>query len=140
TAIVERITSRTHLVNCTRQRADEGAWIGIDDFERLLHQTEKVFAQPRHTGELRAMCHFMDSDPQSEILRPERESLLERQDVRADEVHLVARLLVGHQQVVLTEHALCEVTDERTDFCCRDLPSDWCNRATREPGTHALHQ
>ena len=47
-------------------------------------------AHPRHAGELRAVRHFVDRDPQAEVARPEREALLQREDVRPDVVHGVA--------------------------------------------------
>ena len=71
---------------------NDGARIGIDDVERLLHETEEVAAHPRHARELRAVRHLVDRDPQPEVARPEREALLQREDVRPDVVHGVARV------------------------------------------------
>ena len=127
-------------------RAQHRARIGIDELERLAHEPEEVLAHPRHAGELRPVRDLVDRDPQPEVGGPERETLLERQDVGADVVDRVGRArpavvgVVGHEQVVLTEHALREVAEQPAHLGGRDAAADRRERVVREPLAEALHE
>ena len=74
----------------------------------------EVAAHPRHAAELRAMGDLVDGDPEPEVAWPEREPLLEPQDVRTDVVHgvdvgrrgAVRSTVLRDQQVVLAEDSL----------------------------------
>ena len=83
------------------------------------------------------MCDLVDRDPAAELERAEREALLERQDVGPDVVHRVdvggARFGIGDEQVVLTEDALREISEQRPELGARDVPADRRDRALREP-------
>ena len=89
-ALVERVAAVSHLVERTRDRLEHRARVRVDDVERVLHERQEVRAHPRHAGELRAVRHLVDRDPQPEVAGPEREALLQRQDVRADVVDGIA--------------------------------------------------
>ena len=65
---------------------DQATGIGIDDRERLLHQGQEVLLHPRDGRELGPVRHLVDRDPESEVTRAERVTLLEGEDVGADVV------------------------------------------------------
>ena len=56
-----------HLFEGARDGLEDSARIGIDSFEGLLHETEEVAAHPRHAGELGAVRHFVQRDPEAEV-------------------------------------------------------------------------
>ena len=141
-SVVERVPPGAQRVGGAPDRREQHGGIGIDDRERSLHERKEVVAHPRHAGELRAVRDLVDRDPAAEVERAEREPLLERQDVGPDVVDRVdvggARFGIGHEQVVLAEHALREVPEQRTDLGTRDPPADRRDRALREPLAQAL--
>ena len=71
------------------------------------------------------MRDLVDRDPQPEVARPEREALLQREDVAADVVDGVGRgVVVEHEQVVLPEHALREVAEQHAGLGAGDPAAD----------------
>ena len=140
TAFVERVASTPHFLDRLRHRSEEGARVRVHQPQGFVHQREEVLAHPWHTGELRPVRHLVDRDPQAEVARPERESLLEPEDVGADVIDGVAARIVGNQQVVLAENALREVTEQQAEFARRHVTADGSERVTRKPLGEPLHQ
>ena len=120
-AVVERVAAAAQLVGRARERLHEPPRIGVDRRQRALDQREVVGLHPRHAGELRPVRDLVDRDPEPEVARPEREALLQREDVAADVVDGVGRgvVVVEHEQVVLAEHALREVARAARRSRCR---------------------
>ena len=83
--------------------------------------------------------HLVDRDPQAEVAGPEREALLQREDVAADVVDGVGRragVVVEHEQVVLAEHALREIPEQDAGLGAGDAAADRARprlRAIRSP-------
>ena len=76
------------------------------------------------------MRDLVDRDPQPEVAGPEREPLLEREDVAADVVDGVGRgVVVEHEQVVLAEHPLREVAEQHPGLGAGDPAADRRDRA-----------
>ncbi len=73
--------------------------------DAFVDEAEEVGAHPGHAGELRPVGELVDGDPEAELARREPVPALERDDVRADVVDEVARVVgvLGEQQVVLAE-------------------------------------
>ncbi len=139
-AVIERVATASHLVERLRDRACKTCSGRDRRRECLLHEREEVLAHPRHARELRPVRDFVDRDPEPEVERPEREALLEREDVGPDVVDGVAGVFVGHQEVVLAEHALREVADEPAHLRGRDLAAERRERAAGHARTDAVHE
>ena len=73
------------------QRLHEPRGSGSIDDERALDQRQVVGLHPGHAGELRPVGDLVDRDPEPEVAGPEREALLQREDVAADVVDGVGR-------------------------------------------------
>ena len=75
----------------------------------------------------------MQGDPAAEVERPEREPLLEAEDVGSDVVDRVVggrgRGVLGDEQVVLAEHPLGDVAEQESELGPRDPPADRRDRA-----------
>src|SRR5438128_5560015 len=139
-ALVERIASATELVDGSYQRLDNLTRLGIDHGERLLHEAKKVVLHPRDAGELRAVRYLVDRNPQAEVARPEREPLLETEDVGADVVDGVGHVpvVIRHQQVVLAEDALGEPPEQQSQLRGGDAAPDGRERALRHAWRDAI--
>ena len=142
-AVVERVASPPKLVGGPDERADDLARIGVDAAEHPLHEREEVVVHPRDAEELRPVRDLVDRDPEPEVAVAEREPLLERQDVGTDVVHRVAVgpavdtvvvVVIGDENVVLTEDTLGEPAEQHAELRRVDGPPDGCERAAR----HAL--
>ena len=133
--VVERVAAVAQLFGGARQRLHEAARIGIDRRQRRVDQREVVRLHPRHRRELRPVRALVDRDPQPEVARPEREPLLQRQDVAAHVVDGVRRtfVLVEDEQVVLAEHTLREVPEQHTGLGAGDPTPDRRHRAPGHP-------
>ena len=133
--VVERVAPVAQFFGGARQRLHEAARIGVDRRQRRVDQREVVRLHPRHRRELRPVRALVNRDPQPEVARPERESLLQREDVAAHVVDGVGRtfLLVEDEQVVLAEHALREVPEQHTGLGTGDPTPDRRHRAPRHP-------
>ena len=114
--------------------------VGVDQVERLADEAEEVLAHPRDARELGAVRHLVDRDPEAEVARPEGEPLLEPENVAPHVIDRVAHRIVRHQQVVLPEHALRHVAEERTHFSGGNAPRDRSERAPGHARTELLHQ
>ena len=81
----------------------------------------------------------MNRDPEAEVARAEREALLEAQHIGT---HVIDRLaaIVGHEEVVLAEHPLRDVSQQRTHLGRGDAPADRCEGIVRHLLAEALHQ
>ena len=75
-----------------------------------LHLAEEVAAHPRHGGELRAVGHLVQADPQPEVARYDLELALHLDDVRRDEQQLAR---VGGEHLELAEHPAGQVGEHR---------------------------
>ncbi len=136
-AVVERVASVPEFFGRTRQRLHDAARIRVDRRQRRVDQREVVRLHPRHRRELRPVRALVDGDPQPEVAWPEREALLQRQDVAAYVVDGVRGtfLLVEDEQVVLAEHALRQVPEQHTRLGAGDPAPDRRNRAPRHSFT-----
>ena len=134
-AVVERVAPAAELLRGAGQRLHEPAGVGIDRRQRALDQRQEVGLHPGHAGELRPVGDLVDRDPEPEVAGPEREALLQREDVAADVVDGVGGgVVVEHEQVVLAEHPLGEVPEEHPGLGARDPTADG-----RDPAAgHAL--
>ena len=148
-AVVERIAPLTHLVDGTTERATQLPRIGVDRADDLAHETGEVAAHPRDAAELRTMGDFVDGDPEPEVARPERESLLEPQDVGADVIDgidvarravLLRSAVLRDQQVVLTEDALRQPAEDHAHLRRRHRPADGTDRTLRDALGHPRRQ
>ena len=118
-ALVERVAPGPHLVGGPPEGLHEALGVGLDAAEAGVDQGQEVRPQPRHAGELEAVGHLVEGQPQAELAGREGEALLEAEDVRAhvvDEVLVLGRVVLHHQQVVLAEHPGRHPAEERPDL------------------------
>ena len=96
---------------------------------------------PRHTGELGAVGHLVEREPESELARREREPFLEAQDVGTDvvdEVLFLGMLILDQQQVVLAEHPCRHPPEHCAELRARDGTPDRRDRAGGHARTDAV--
>jgi hypothetical protein len=122
-AVVEGVLTTARARRRLLQGVDEALGVGVDRSERLLDEREEVLAHPPHAGELGAVGHLMEREPQTELTRWECKALLEREHVRADVVDevLVSGAVLDHQKVVLPEHSGRHPSEQRADLDAGDL-------------------
>ena len=58
------------------QAIDKALRVGVGLVDHAVHEAEKVFPHPRHTGELGSVRNLVKRKPQPEITGWERETLL----------------------------------------------------------------
>jgi hypothetical protein len=140
--VLEGLAPVTEVVDDAVERIEEPLRVGLHGVEGLLHEPEVVLTQPRHARELRSMGDLVERQPEPELLRREREPLLERQDVGTDVVHevLVVRRgrlrVVDDEQVVLAQHARGHPPEQHADLDASEATRHACGEA----GPHVVTQ
>ena len=139
TALVERVLAPADGLHRVGKGAGEGARIGVDELEHLLDEREEVLAHPRNPDELGTVGHFVDRDPQPEVAGPERVTFLQAEYVGTDVIDRLAAI-VGDEQVVLAEHTLRDIAEQRAHLGRGDPPTDRRQRVVRHLLAETLHQ
>ena len=90
-----------------------------------VDQADEVVAQPRDGGELQAVGHLVQGEPEPELARGEAVVLLDGHDVRPHVGHqvLVLGRLVVDEEVVLAEHPRGHVGQHQAQLGPRHGPS-----------------
>ena len=104
--VVERAAPGPDLLGGPAHGVGQPPRVGGHRLEPLVDQRHEVVAQPGHGGELAAVGHLVEGQPEAELAGREAVALLEGHHVGAhvvDEV-LVLGGVLGEQQVVLAEH------------------------------------
>ncbi len=112
----------------------------VDRPEHAVDQPGVVVAHPRHPGELRPVGELVDQHPGAELVRLEAEALLQRGEVRADQVDRAVGRRIGaaHEQVVLPEHPGAHPAEQRAELGAGHLPGERAQRPGAEAGLRPL--
>ena len=120
--------SPVRTASARRPRARKNCFgSGSTRAQHAVDLREEVLAQPRHAGELGAVGHLVQRDPQPELAGREREALLEGQDVGpdvVDDVLVVGLLVLEDQHVVLAEHPGRHPAEHRAHLGAGDPAGD----------------